>query len=117
MLMSFLGTIDYIMKGSGLKGLFNTVYTMNSIEKFMSGHVYARVVIAHILVHTAIAKIIMNMINLNPRVKARLEEILYNADQREVHSANEDDCECIYGGKNFCTHKLTLKTEILWSYC
>jgi hypothetical protein len=36
LLMSFMGTIDYIIAESGLKELWNTIYAANSIEKMMN---------------------------------------------------------------------------------
>lgn len=44
LLMSFMGAIGYVMQGSGLTELFNTIYAANSTEKIMSGHAYARAI-------------------------------------------------------------------------
>jgi len=35
--MSFMGTIGYIMAGSGLKELWNTIYAANWVKKMMPG--------------------------------------------------------------------------------
>ncbi|CAH1111111.1 unnamed protein product [Psylliodes chrysocephalus] len=45
--------VGYIMKGSGLTKLFNTVYAVNSNKKIMTGHAYARAVRGHTLTVTA----------------------------------------------------------------
>jgi len=44
LLMSFIGTIGYIMAGSGLKEQWNIIYAANSIEKMITGHAYSRAV-------------------------------------------------------------------------
>ena len=55
LLMSFMRTIDNIMRGSGLKELFANIYAENSIDKMMSGHSYARAVRAHTLAYLVLA--------------------------------------------------------------
>ncbi|KYN50496.1 hypothetical protein ALC57_00134 [Trachymyrmex cornetzi] len=62
LLMSFMGSIGYIMEGSGLKELFSTIYAVNSIDKMMTGHAYARALRAHTLTHLALAKIILQLL-------------------------------------------------------
>lgn len=48
LLMSFMGSIGYIMAGSGLRKLWNTIYAANSIDKMITGYAYSRAVRAHI---------------------------------------------------------------------
>lgn len=51
MLMSFLGSMGYIMDGSGLKkALGNKIYAPNSVDKMLSGHTYSISIKGHILV-------------------------------------------------------------------
>lgn len=59
LLMSFLGSIGFIMAGSGLKDLLSVIYVPLSVEKILSGHVYARRIRGHLLVQLALAKIIL----------------------------------------------------------
>ncbi|GBP43083.1 hypothetical protein EVAR_96345_1 [Eumeta japonica] len=42
MLMSFLGSIGYIMDGSGLEEALDKIYAENSVDKMLNGHAYAR---------------------------------------------------------------------------
>jgi len=44
-----MGSNGYIMAGSGLRELWNTIHAANSIDKMMTGHAYSRAVRAHIL--------------------------------------------------------------------
>lgn len=92
LLMSFMGSIGYIMRGSGLTELFNTVYAMNSIEKIMTGHAYSRAVRAHILAHRTLAKIVFESTAFGPILEGEIEGILYSEDKTVVLSANPDDC-------------------------
>lgn len=64
LLLSFLGCIGYIIAGSGLKELLSSIYAINSAEKMMQGHAYARAVRAHLLVQTALAKIILGNLDI-----------------------------------------------------
>lgn len=92
LLMSFMGSIGYIMTGSGLKELFNTIYALNSIEKILAGHAYTRAVRAHMLTHLSIAKIVMQSIDFTPDLSAELERILYNFDRSVVLVADQEEC-------------------------
>jgi len=86
LLMSFMGAIGYIMQGSGLTELFNTIYASNAIEKIMSGHAYARAVRAHMLAHRTLAQIMFRSMALSSTKVDQLEEILLNMDRTEILS-------------------------------
>lgn len=48
-IMSFMGCIGFIMKGSGLKESLCEIYSENSVDKILSGHYYARAIRAFLL--------------------------------------------------------------------
>ena len=48
LLMSFMGSIGYIMAGSGLKEVWETVYAPKSTEKIMTRHSFSRAIRAHL---------------------------------------------------------------------
>lgn len=54
LLMSFLGSIGNIMKGSGLEELWSTVYAKNSTQHMITGHAFSRAVRAHVLTLSAL---------------------------------------------------------------
>ncbi|GFY37372.1 uncharacterized protein TNIN_401771 [Trichonephila inaurata madagascariensis] len=56
MLMSFLGSIGYIMDGSGLKE--GKIYAANSVDKMLNSHAYSRSIRGHTLLRLALSKII-----------------------------------------------------------
>ncbi|KAK4880980.1 hypothetical protein RN001_004299 [Aquatica leii] len=49
LLMSFLGSIGYIMRGSGIEELWSTVYAKNTVPHLLSGHAFSRSLRAHLL--------------------------------------------------------------------
>lgn len=54
LLMSFLGAIGFIMSGSDLEEMCETVYAPESVKKMVSGHAFARALRAHILTLSAL---------------------------------------------------------------
>ncbi|GBP57162.1 hypothetical protein EVAR_37841_1 [Eumeta japonica] len=92
LLMSFMGSIGYIMTESGLKELFNTIYVLNLIEKMMAGHAYSRAVRAHMLTHLLFAKIVLQFIDLTPDLIAELDRILCNFDRSVILEADQEEC-------------------------
>lgn len=61
LIMSFLGSIGHIMKGSGLEELWKTVYAEGSITHMLTGHAYSRAMRAHILSFSALADLIIKL--------------------------------------------------------
>jgi len=58
LLMSYLGSIGYIMAGSGLKERMSVIFAPNSVDKILLGHAYSRAVRAHTLVQITLSQII-----------------------------------------------------------
>ena len=58
LLMSLMGAIGYIMSGSGLQELWESVYAKNSVVQMISGHAYNRALRAHFLTLQALASIL-----------------------------------------------------------
>jgi len=59
--MSYMGSIGFIMKGSGLEDLWETVYAPNSIEHMLTGHAYARALRSHFLTSAALTSLIIQI--------------------------------------------------------
>lgn len=89
LLMSFMGAVGYIMEGSGLTELFNTVYAPNSTEKIMTGHAYARAVRGHTLAATALAKVIMDSINFSSSFQFDIDQIVYAENWNALLNSHE----------------------------
>lgn len=65
LLMSFLGSIGYIMAGSDLKEVLSVIYAPNSVDKMLNGHAYVRAVRGHTLLHLALSTIIYKDIDID----------------------------------------------------
>lgn len=65
LLMSFLGSIGYIMAGSGLEELWSTVYAGHSVPHMMSGHAFSRSVRANLLAQLAVGLKVLQKSHFN----------------------------------------------------
>ena len=63
--MSFLGSIGYLMAGSGLQEVLEVVYARNAVKHMLSGKAISRAVRGHLLVDAALNTILVaNAYNL-----------------------------------------------------
>ena len=53
-LMSYLGAIGKVMKGSGIEELFNDVYAENTVQHIISGKAVSRALRAHLLAESSL---------------------------------------------------------------
>ena len=60
-LMSFLGSLGHIMKGSGLEELFAEVYAEHTVVHMISGKAISRALRAHFLVESALVTLLVTM--------------------------------------------------------
>ena len=60
--LSFLSSVGYVMKNSGIKGILGTVYEEPTVKKILAGKSYKRAIRAHSLLSTALKKIILNQV-------------------------------------------------------
>ena len=65
MLMSYLGSIGFIMESSWLSNALETVYGTNTVTH-MSGKAYSRAIRGHILVESALTMKMINLLLLTP---------------------------------------------------
>lgn len=68
----FIGSIGYLMSGSGLMNLFETVYASTAVSHMLSGKVIARAVRCHFLVDTALTALILSNIYGIPVPKTKV---------------------------------------------
>ena len=59
MLMSFLGGIGTVMKGSGLQEAMETIYAGNPVNHMMDGKAYARAVRCHLIIDAVLHEILL----------------------------------------------------------
>ncbi|KAJ8878764.1 hypothetical protein PR048_019350 [Dryococelus australis] len=64
LLVSFMGSIGFIMSGSGIEELWMQVYAKSSVTHMISGHPFYRAVRAHMLTSQSLITTILGMENL-----------------------------------------------------
>lgn len=91
LLMSFNGSMNNIMAGSGLKEAFCTIYAELSAEKALSGHAFSRSVRGHLLVQAALASFIFEKVELSEDETSYLNNGLTTVGKENFHNylANE----------------------------
>ena len=53
-LMSFAGSLGFVMGGSGIESVFKTVYSEDTVKHVLCGKVIAKALRAHILLESAL---------------------------------------------------------------
>jgi len=64
-LMSFLGSIGNMMRGSGLEEVMGLIFGSNTMEHVLSGKAYARAVRGHFILHSALTDLLLDYLK-NP---------------------------------------------------
>ena len=80
-LMSFLGSICLLMKGSSVEDLFAEIYAENSATYMISRKVTARAARAHILAKSALTSLLMQ------QIKEQISDIIDFEDLREFYES------------------------------
>lgn len=82
MLMSFLGSIGYLMAESGLEELWNVIYAKNSIPAMLNGHSFSRSLRAHFLTQLAISLLALKDFSLDTESIKALQ-LLYEDEEQD----------------------------------
>lgn len=117
LLMSFLGSIGYVMAASGLEDVFKVIYAANSVEKIMSGHVYSRAVRAHMLSHLSLAKKIMDSVEFTDHERDEIVFIVGDIERSGILTANGNmtmQDACAIFDEQLCTIESKGPTAKLW---
>ena len=85
LLMSYLGSVGYIMGGSGLKELWTLIYGPESIDKMLTGHSYARSLRAHFLTQLALVIVLLSQVNCDNEICKRVLE-LHQSVIQNIHT-------------------------------
>ena len=97
LLMSYMGSVGYIMAGTGLDSLWETVYASNTVVHTLTGHAYARALRAHLISSAAIVSMLletpgcMSEINLDKLRMMHLEALL----KGDISTDSVVDEECV----------------------
>ena len=77
-MMSFLGSVGYCMKGSGIEELFEEVYAANSIPHMLSGKAVSRALRAHFMAESALVALLLEQLCSNESIDFNFLYNLYN---------------------------------------
>ena len=81
MLMSFLGGIEAVMDGSGLREVMETIYAKHTVNHMLDDKAYARAVRYHFLIDASLHHIMINKLV---------------AEERQVDPNHLDSIKCLY---------------------
>lgn len=79
------------MSGSGLDDALKLIYAENSVEKIIAGHAYSRAVRAHLLVHSSLAKRIIETIDFEDSERNEVDNLLMDADRSIILKPADND--------------------------
>lgn len=117
-LMSFNGSIGFVMDGSGLKEAFCTIFAENSAEKALDGRAYSRGMRGHSLVQIALTNIIFENMQLSEIESAKLDAMIKNVGTPGFQKKNVDTNEMKSIGEKFIKEIENIKkrgpTAELW---
>ncbi|GBM00792.1 hypothetical protein AVEN_257323-1 [Araneus ventricosus] len=93
LLSSFFGEIGYIMQGCGIKEVLSLIYAPNSLDKILTGHAYARAVIAHTLLHLTLAIIISKELVIDDDMDANLQNTIEDVKNNTISYNDIENCD------------------------
>ncbi|KYN00649.1 hypothetical protein ALC62_08572 [Cyphomyrmex costatus] len=96
LLMSFLGSIGYIMAGSGIKEVLSIIYAPNSVDKILNGYAYAKAVRGHTLLHLALSTIIFADVQIDDHTNDFLENYIHDILKGTFSYENIEQSVCIF---------------------
>ena len=98
--MSFLGSIGYVMKNSGILELLSTAYAPNSDKQMLEGKQYERAMRGHDLLTTSLKKIILQKVIVNnesffQNILTKYDKLLEDGIGEESVSVITTDGDCL----------------------
>lgn len=117
LLMSFLGSLGYIMNGSGIEELYSQVYAKNSVVHMLSGHAYSRSIRAAFLAQEALSHLVLeNEVNFTTEEKEYLQSIFETFDASKCKDLDEPLLDLIKNTLQgqFNKLKASSRTSALW---
>jgi hypothetical protein len=75
LLLSFMGSIGYIMAGSGLQELWEGIYAKNSVIHMLNGRAYSRGLRAHLITYQALATLVLELCELDESFKNEIQVV------------------------------------------
>lgn len=100
MLMSFLGGIGTVMKGSGLREAMETIYAENTVTHMLDGKAYARAVRCHMIIDAVLHEILLKKliheeIEMEEEELCQLKDVYNMVTENGFESLNTDSINSI----------------------
>lgn len=108
MLMSFLGSIGYIMDGSGIKEALSQIYASNSVDKMLDGHAYSRSIRGHMLLRLALSIVMFEDMKIESHDD--LDELIEQMTNNDVNYENVE--RCVNNSKSIINQFLNKSNEL-----
>ena len=89
-LISFLGSVVAIMKGSGLEDLLSVVYVENSVMHMLSGKAVSTEIQGHLIVESSLMPLLLEMVKEKANID--LEELDEFYDTAVDGNLDEESC-------------------------
>ena len=91
LMMSYLGRLSRLMKGAGLKELFQTIYGVNAVEYVLSGKAVSRALRDHFTLESALTtKLLKEIIQISTAQDAPYRNSENNEYQSKFEFENEE---------------------------
>lgn len=84
LLMSFLGSIGYIICGSGFEEAMELICAKNSVTHIINGHACERAIRCHFLIHIVLSKLLFDIAEVSQDLKQKIASFLDNFDLKDV---------------------------------
>ena len=101
--MSFMGSIGYMMNGSGLEEVWRQMHAENTVPHLISDKAYLRALRGHVLVHSALDNILLDEIisSLPQEERSKIESAYdtYCNRERNIPDETKDSVAKIIGRK------------------
>ena len=118
-LMSYLGSVGYVMESSGLSNALETVYGTNAVKHMISGKAYSRAVRGRMLAQNAVMIQLLREIPINHAKVDEICKLFTQTMNREVPNEDVlDNATLVHLNEALITLKTTLeensRTAKLW---
>jgi hypothetical protein len=92
---SFLGSIGYMMRGSGLEDLLGVLYGKNVVETILQGKDYKRAVRGHFLIHSALNNLLLDVLLTTDSDDCKSKVNLTDSDGASLYRLDSRDVSII----------------------
>ena len=82
LMMSFIGSVGTLMKGSGISEALHTVYGSNAVEHMLSGKAVSRALKGHLLLSSALSSMLLS--DLFPSRSHRIKIIQHEEENENI---------------------------------